>query len=278
MGQVVGGFLVPHAPLIFTHKGRGDAAQEQRVMDAFSYVSKRIAELECDTVIIVGADHFILFGPSNLPKMLMAVGDVQGPIEKFPDLPRYDHAVDAALAEHILQHGEENTTDWSVAKSIVVDHAITIPHFLLVKPLEAVKTIPVYLNAAVEPRINLKRCFRLGAEIRAAVEAFPDNRRVAVIGSGGFSHWVGSARMGSINEEFDRKLLGWIEDSNFAPILDLPDDVILENGGEGELEIRQMLCALGSVKDPVCKLIAYEPVKAWITGMAFVEITPASGS
>jgi len=161
MAKIVGGFLCPHAPHLITHKGKGDAAQEKRAYAAFQHIADRIKELEATTVIIVGSDHYILFGPQCLPQMLLCTGNVTGPIERFKDCPRYDISVNEPLARFIYTYGQDNHVDWAVSKSIVVDHAIALPHHFIVKPLEGVTSVPVYLNAGVAPGISKARAYKL---------------------------------------------------------------------------------------------------------------------
>src|SRR5205823_2739725 len=107
-----------------------------------------------------------------------------------------------------------------------------------------VKTIPVYLACSVDPYIRFDRAAELGHQIRRAVEAFPADERVVVIGSGGISHWVGSAQMGRVNEAFDREVIGYALEGNLDALCALSDGYILEHGGEGGMEIRNFACAM----------------------------------
>jgi protocatechuate 4,5-dioxygenase beta chain len=44
-------------------------------------VTQRLRELAGDTVVIAGEDHYVLFGPQCLPRCLIGIGDVDGPVE-----------------------------------------------------------------------------------------------------------------------------------------------------------------------------------------------------
>ena len=94
--------------------------------------------------------------------------------------------------------------DWAFAKSITVDHAIAIPYQLALADNPGLRVIPVYLNAGIEPLLPSRRAFALGDSVRRAVEAWPGDERVVVLGTGGMSHWVGDEQMGRVNAEFDR--------------------------------------------------------------------------
>jgi len=272
MAEIVGGFLLPHPPMMFSGV-KAPEQQQKNVNAAYQKIADRIGELEASTVIIVGADHYILFGPGCLPGLLIGIGDVDGPIEKFSDLPRSQHRVNRPLATHIMEHGRANDVDWAVAKAFTVDHAISIPHHMVVSPNEGVEIIPIYIDVASSPRIEKRRAYKLGQQISQAVDAFPKDERVVIVGSGGLSHWVGSAPMGKVNAEFDRWVMALIEEGDVDELLALSDEEILAEGGEGALEICQWLCAMGAMKGARGRVIAYEPIPEWITGMGFLELT-----
>jgi protocatechuate 4,5-dioxygenase beta chain len=97
---------------------------------------------------------------------------------------------------------------------------------------------------------------------------------VAVIGSGGISHWVGTAEMGRVNERFDREILGYALRNDLAGLSNLSDAYILENGGNGGMEIRNWACAMGVLEGAEGEIIAYEAVPEWVTGLGFVQLHP----
>jgi len=272
MAEVVGGFLVPHDPFIFMKPDAAPAAQRDTVRHAFEQIAQRIAELRATTAVIIGSDHYILFGPGCLPSMLIGIGDVDGPLERMPGLPRETIENDQPLASHLFETGRSEGFDWAVAKALTVDHAIAIPYHLCVKPNSGMKTIPIYLNSGIEPTISLRRARALGAFIGRAVRNWTGDARVVVIGSGGLSHWVGSAQMGRVNPEFDRSLLAQFTSGDLEALVRLDDDYLLENGGNGSLEIRNLVCALAAVSSQRGRTIAYEAIPEWICGFGFAEL------
>jgi protocatechuate 4,5-dioxygenase beta chain len=276
MGTIVGAFLVPHDPVMYVAPEAPPLEQRDAVHAAFRLCAERLAALRPTTVIIVGCDHYMLFGPHCLPSYVIATGDIDGPIDQLPGLRRSVLQNNEALAEHIADHGWQHGFDWTVARAFTFDHSVAIPQQLLVEPLRQagmdVKTIPVYLACSVDPYIKFQRAAQLGAQIRQAVEAFPGDERVAIIGSGGISHWVGSAQMGRVNESFDREIIGYALSGNLDGLCSLSDQYIVEHGGEGGMEIRTFACAMGAVPDARGELLGYEPVPAWVTGLGFVQL------
>jgi len=64
--------------------------------------------------------------------------------------------------------------------------------------------VPIVVNAFAPPMPSLKRCRHVGAFVREVIERWPTKKRIAVVGTGGLSHWVGLPGTGKVNAEFDR--------------------------------------------------------------------------
>ncbi len=272
MANIVGGFLLPHDPLITGEPDAPSPEQKKAVLDAFSHITERLRALEVDTVIVVGDDHYTVFGPHNLPRYLIAVGEVDGPAENWIQIERAPIKNNTALASHIMQFGFDNGFDWAVAKDITVDHSVTVPVHLSLRALPEVRTIPVYINSGVEPLISSQRCYQLGQMMAKAVESWQGDERVAILGTGGVSHWVGMAQMGHVAIEWDKKIMDAVERGDHQALMDLSDSEIIEDAGNGALEIKNWLVALGFMGDGVGETIDYVPVNEWVTGCGFSEI------
>ena len=272
MADIVGGFLMPHEPALFAVAGSDRA--DAKIEAAYSAVRERIAELDADTAIIVGADHYVLFGPQCLPACLIGIGDVSGPYERFPGMDQGAIDNHKGLAHFILDHGRANGFDWSASKSLRVDHSIGGPARLCVLPNEGRRVIPVYLASGVAPVIPMSRAHALGGAIAAAVREWPGPERVVVIGSGGISHWVGTPEMGQLNPAFDQRIIDYVIKGDVEGLLGLSDTEILREGGNGGMEIRNFACAMGALPGCVGRLIEYRSGPTWLAGLGFIELLP----
>lgn len=278
MAEIVGGFLLPHDPLIFQMPDAAPEAERSAVLGAFETIRERIATLNATTAIVIGADHYVLFGPGCLPAYLIGVGDLSGPVERMPGIAQGPVAGNPRLAVHIRDEGSRHGFDWAVAKSLKLDHSVMIPHHLCLGGDADVKTVPVYLASGVAPYLPKRRAHDLGKAIGAAVRSFDGDDRVVVMGSGGISHWVGQAEMGRVNPEFDRWVLQRVEAGDANALIELDDADILRQGGAGAMEIRNFLCAMGAVSTAgglSARTLAYVPSPAWITGLGFSELLAA---
>ena len=272
MSELVGAFCVPHIPLIASQPGVADKAQVDKVMAGFATIRQRLSALKVDTAIIIGDDHYAIFGPHCLPSMLIGVGDVEGPHEDWLKHDRAPIANNEALALHIMDYGFEHGFDWAVARSLAIDHSVFVPWLKIVKDMPGLRTIPVYIAAGVNPLIRTRRCVQLGEMIRDAVAAHPGNDRVAIIGTGGLSHWVGMAEMGEVNEEWDHAVLDMVRRRDIEALVALQDEAVLRQAGNGALEFRNWLVAIAAAGAYEMDLVLYEPVHPWVTGTAMVEL------
>ena len=124
----------------------------------------------------------------------------------------------------------------------------------------------------------LARVWDLGRALRASIQECPGEERIALIGAGGLSHWVGTPRVGDIDEEFDRWFLDILARGEGPSILDMTDDEIVI-AGNGAHEIRSWLtvaAAAAAAAPAPATVLAYEPIAAWITGMGVVEFPVTS--
>ncbi|MCB5163041.1 protocatechuate 3,4-dioxygenase [Marinomonas algarum] len=277
MANIVSGFLVPHDPIMFVAPDAPEKNIADKAWGAYETCAARLADLDVDTVIIIGNDHYMLFGTTCLPQYCIATGDVDGPLDQLPGLKRQSIPNNEELATFIAAHGHANGFDWAVARSFTTDHSFSIPFQKIVQRASELKgkeiqAIPVYLASAVDPYLSMERSQQLGLAISRAVNAFEGNNKVAVIGSGGISHWVGTKESGKVNEVFDRKVIEYCLSLNEAAIMSLSDEQILAEGGNGAMELRNFVCTMASVQADTSELIEYQPVPEWVTGLGFIEL------
>jgi protocatechuate 4,5-dioxygenase beta chain len=274
MAKIVGGFCLPHNPLITGVPDAAPSDQAGRVHAAFECVRAEIIALDADTVIVIGDDHCAMFAPDCQPSILIGIGDLQGPLEPWLHIPRRAVANHDALAEHIMHFGFEHGFDWAVAKTLTLDHSTMVPIHLAVP--DHARAIPIYISCGLTPLIRGRRCKQLGEMLAAAVAAWPGEERVVILGTGGISHWVGMADMGRVNVEFDRMILDLVTNEDLDALVALTDDAIVEHGGNGALEIRNWIVAMAALPGFKASVIAYEPIPEWITGLGFARLEVAA--
>jgi protocatechuate 4,5-dioxygenase, beta chain len=93
----------------------------------------------------------------------------------------------------------------SSCQEMLVDHGFTVPMSLFWpnNSYSGVKTIPVCINTVQHPLPTPMRCYKFGQAIGRAIESYPKDIKVLVMGTGGLSHQLDGERAGFINKEFD---------------------------------------------------------------------------
>jgi catalytic LigB subunit of aromatic ring-opening dioxygenase len=271
MAQIVAGIACSHVPFMASEENwkRLHEAERNNVRAGFARARQLLEETRPDVLITFADDHFDRCFYDNLPAFLIGVGEeAAGPAIAGFDIPKVRLPIAGKLARFILREGLEGGVDFAFSEELALDHAELAPMMHLT-PRWDIPIIPVVVNAFAPPMPTLKRCFDVGAFVGACVERWPENQRIAFLGTGGLSHWVGPPETGKINEDFDRWFLdrltaGDISEitSRYARYEDL--EAIAGNGGH---EIRDWLAVAGAMPERLrARLLAYEPLKEWFTG------------
>ena len=143
---------------------------------------------------------------NNMPSFAIGMADqYEGPIED-PDwlrIPRREVPGSRDISRRLMD-GVMQEVDISYCEEWKFDHGIMVPLHQLT-PAYDIPVIPVNINCQCPPMAPLHRAYALGQAIRHAADQMPE--RIAVIGTGGISHWPCTPDTGTINEEWDREFL-----------------------------------------------------------------------
>ena len=107
--------------------------------------------------------------------------------------------------------------------------------------------VPVFINTYYPPnQPTPRRCYKLGQAIREAVESYPGDARIGIVGSGGLSHFV-------VDEELDRGVHRRAARARTARrCRSLPREKL----NSGSSEIRMWICVAGAVEHLDFDLVA----------------------
>lgn len=202
---------------------------------AIAAVSRLWAEISPDVCVIFGNDQRELMLPACQPAFTVFHGDSfwNGPLspERAARLPpgiaesewanrpetRTEYRGMPELAARFIATGLD--AGWDLAASEQWPdhpgnhHHVGTPHafaYILRRVMldAAVPTLPIITNTFFPPNQPRPwRCFELGQLMQRVLSEWDEDVRVAVIGSGGMSHFV-------INEEFDADLIAAIQARN----------------------------------------------------------------
>lgn len=211
-------------------------AQCRRAMEA---LGRKFQEVKPDAVIIVGNDQREFFDEDLTPSITVYRGaeivNQQDPHEPAPGLAIAEggnapkegatYPGSPALADHILRSLADE--DFDLAQSSTKPQSAKrpgIPHaygFIYHSILgdNPPPSVPIILNVHFphnQPKLG--RCLKLGHALRRAVRSYQGCGRVAIIASGGLTHFV-------IDEELDRTVLTAMEKGDEDTLAKLPENV-----------------------------------------------------
>ena len=159
-----------------------------------------------DVVIIVYNDHASAFSLELIPTFAIGVAERFQPADEGYG-PRKVPVVEGhpELAWHLAESLILDEFDMTIANEMPVDHGLTVPLSIACgePDIWPCKVIPLCVNVIQYPSPTGNRCYQLGKAIRKAVEAFPEDLKVAIFGTGGMSHQLQGERAGLVNADFD---------------------------------------------------------------------------
>jgi aromatic ring-opening dioxygenase catalytic subunit (LigB family) len=254
-----------HGPGITARSERADPAAYARFRDAFARMAGSLRAARPDALVVIGAEHFANFFMNNMPSFAVGMADrYSGPIES-PDwlrIPRREVPGSRDLSRKLIDRLMRDV-DIAYAEEWQFDHGIMVPlHHLT--PDYDMPVIPMNINCQCPPMAPLHRVYAFGEVIgRAAAEM---SERIAVIGTGGISHWPCTPDSGSINTAWDTEFLDRWRRNDRPALLDYSDEDTYRNGGQGGYEIRTFIATAGAARGSTGEIWCYEPIPAFACG------------
>ncbi|HYK70838.1 MAG TPA: hypothetical protein VEV45_23055 [Streptosporangiaceae bacterium] len=256
----------------------------RRTQDAIATLALRLSKAQPDIAVVIGDDQRELFLDDGIPALACYAGDelVDFPPDEdararqpkgiraaswavHADHPER-HPVDGALSRHIAE--QLSLADYDITlltqqpAGRSLGHAFTFPRYRLGLPA-ATPIVPIFVNTYYQPNVpSAARSYGVGQVIRRAIEGWDSPARIAVIASGGLTHFV-------IDEELDRRVLSGITERNASLLTSLPRASLRS----GNSEILNWVAAAGALEGLTATAVDYVPgyrsPAGTGTGMAF---------
>ena len=128
--------------------------------------------------------------------------------------------------------------------------------------------VPFFTNVYMPPLPTARRCANLGAAIARIIQARPE--RVAIIASGGMSHYPGTWKYPTPEYDFDRWMISQLEIGNVDALVNMTAEQLDEVGNTEMLTWATMFGAIGGAAG---ELLQYTPT--WHHGHGFMRFLPA---
>ena len=263
-------------------------AEHQRYERAIETLAETFRRTKPDVAVLFGDDQEELFFDDNMPSISIYWGDTMPWLpQAYPPVPaaepaawgygrqKMDYPVDSKLALHLINWLMD--ADFDVAQARYVNeesggqvgadrlHRQAVEHrerpygmihayeFVCERIMEESRTpiVPITINTCYPPnQISPRRAYALGRAVRRAIEEWDSDARVAVVGSGGLSHFV-------VDEELDRLVLDLMKTRNAEGVAALPRERL----NSATSEIRNWLAAAGALEHLDMELVDYIPAR-----------------
>lgn len=240
--------------LFALRKGEKDFAREMTIenkrarfakcQEATKVLRQVYGEVKPDVAVIIGNDQFEVFSEVNIPAFSVFWGETFQNIPKTPEqmakLPQgaapaekgycppeiTTYSGQPALGKHIIESLGADSFDIAQSTRLPVGPtgANSIPHaygyvYRQIMQDDVIPNVPVMVNTHYPPnRPSAGRCFEFGRALARAIQSWDADRTVALIASGGMTHYV-------INEEFDHKVFGAVRRGDWETIKTLPENM-----------------------------------------------------
>jgi 2'-aminobiphenyl-2,3-diol 1,2-dioxygenase large subunit len=271
MASIVAACMTSHAPNM-TAVPTAAPEQRKRFVAGLAEMRRRLVAARPDVVVMFVNDHVQNFFYDNLPAYCVGVGDKHWAPKGAADflkIPARQVPGASDWGKALLATGLEAGFDLAVSHDLEFWDDVSVPaHFLM--PEGTIPIVPVLTNCVAPPLPTPKRSWALGGFVRDFIDGRPSHERVALIATGGISHWIGVPNTGHINPEWDRWVLDTIAEGRGEELARLSWSEIERDGGNGGQEIRNWISVLAAVPGVKGEVLTYEPVKEWLTGCGAV--------
>jgi len=252
---------------------RYDACQR-----AMAEMARVFEEVKPDVAVLVGNDQMEVFEDANIPAFMVCFSESLDNVP-FSDeqKKRLPPGIEIAEPNH---HGKSAQTypghpklgryliealmqrDFDVAAAARLPQSPSsnisgLPHaygFIYRRIMQDnfVPAVPFFINTFYPPnQPTTRRCFSLGEALADSIAAWDADVRVAVIGSGGMSHFV-------VDEELDRAFLGHMQRKDADALIAIP----AYNFRSGTSELKNWIPVAGAMNEAGLGMtvVEYQPL------------------
>jgi 2,3-dihydroxyphenylpropionate 1,2-dioxygenase len=263
MGKIVAAVGTVHAPQLFVRPPSEDPAQLDADIAAMRVIGKDVEESKPDVAIVIGNDHLETFFLSSVPTFAILSGERSH--AEYAGRS-YDLPIHQGLAEDLLDKLMAAGFDMAYSQDAVLGHAFAAVYEWVIER-RPIPVVPIFVNAYLPPLPGARRCEALGKAIAKVIAERPE--RVAIIASGGMSHFPGTWKYPKPAFDFDYWAIAQMEKGNHNALLSLTNEQLDE---VGNTEMLPWMVMFGAIGNQPGELITYQPT--WHHGHAVMRFIP----
>ena len=216
MARILGAIATSHSPTIgfALDRQKQDDPVWAPIFEAYAPVQQWLAEKKPDILFIIFNDHVTSFFFDHYSHFALGIGDSYavadegGGARALPPVAGH-----TGLAHHVASSLVADEFDMSFFQHRALDHGCFSPLSMLWphEPAWPGAIVPLQVGVLQFPIPSARRCYKLGESLRKAIESYPEDLSVVIVGTGGLSHQVHGERAGFNNTEWDLQFLDLIE-------------------------------------------------------------------
>ena len=246
-------------------------------------MGETLAQTRPDVLVVIGDDQRELFLDDGMPAMAVYWGKeidcIPRPVGRLPPsleaarwanygIERESYPCFSELGRHIVKQmmveGFDVAQFSKQPEGRSIGHAFTFVRTRVMKE-KIFPMVPIMLNTYYPPNQPVPgRCYAFGKALRRAIESWDTDKSVAIVASGGLSHFV-------VDEELDRRMIAGMSERNEAVLAAIP----VQELNSGTSESRNWIAAAGALEHLQMELIDYVPLYRTAAGtgcgMAFAR-------
>ena len=258
MATIVGGVATSHTPSIAfaVDKDKSRDPVWAPIFEGFAPVRAWLEEKAPDVLFYIYNDHVTSFFFDHYSNFALGFADTW-PVADEGGGPRPLPALKGhrELAQHIACGLVADEFDLSYFQAKGLDHGVFSPLSIMLPHKDGwpAALVPLQVGVLEFPIPTARRCFALGRSLRKAIQSYPEDIRVAIVGSGGLSHQVSGERAGFNNTEWDMEFLELLE-KDPEKLTRIPIAEYAKRGGIEGAEVVMWLIMRGALTPRVRKV------------------------
>lgn len=248
---LLGTFIVPHPPLIIPEVGKGEEEKIQDTVDAYKNISKEIARLKPDTIIVTSPHSTNYQDYFHISPGKQAKGDFRNFGANVTVQADYDQDLIKAIED--LADKENFPAGSKGERDNQLDHGTMIPLYFVNDLYKDYQVVRIGLSG-----LSLKKHLAFGKLIKKVIDS--KDKKYVFVASGDLSHKLkeegpyGFAKEGPV---FDESVAKAIKDNDLKQLLNYKEDLINK---AAECGLRSFIIMAGAIEDEDFKsnLLSYE--------------------
>ena len=274
MAEIVTAYCASHAPMQAVDPESAPKHQADNFFAGLEHVRHQAERARPEAVAMLSGEHFTNYFLDALPQL--GIGLAEKYFTPSAQWLRMEHTIlpgERKLGEHIVAGLVERNLWPTLSYDMEPDHGFLTVYDQL-DPAWQIPFVPMVFNCTTPPLITLRQSYEFGIAMGEVLRSYQGLERVAFVGAGGLSHFVGEPRVGDIDEDFDHWFLRQLEKEELSEeLLDMPNDELAE-AGNGTGEVRAWVAVAGAMRGSKTTALDYEAIYEWINGMGVVLHEP----